>query len=84
MAEFYELWRDAKRCPIEKFRPFAIVEGKLWAPAYIKDRWRVLELDLSVALDGASQVFCLAGDQKNLVSFVHEAMKRRQPRVRAT
>ena len=51
------------------------VKGQLWAPAYIKDRWRVLELDLEVARRGAWNVFSLAGDGTNIMSFVRAAIE---------
>ena len=76
MPQFEELWAQAKRYRIEAFKPFALVNGQLWAPAYIKGKYRILELDMSVARDGAGQVFGLAGDAQNIVSFVHAAMKR--------
>lgn len=74
--QFEELWAEAKRYRIEEFKPFAIVGGQLWAPAYIKDKWRVLELDLNVARMGAGQVFALAADANNVVSMVHAAIGR--------
>lgn len=75
MPQFQELWAGAKHYRIEEFQPFAIVGGQLWAPAYIKEKWRILELDLGVARDGAGQVFALTGS-RNIVSFVHAALKR--------
>ena len=80
MLQFEEQWRDAKSYRIEAFKPFGRVSGQLWAPAYFNNRWRLLTLDFDVACDGARQVFTLAGDAKNIVSFVQEAMKRREDR----
>ncbi len=74
--EFKELWAQAKRYRIEEFKPFAIVGGKLWAPAYIKGKYRILELDMNVARMGAGQVFALAADAHNIISLVHAAMER--------
>ena len=76
-AQFEDMWRDAKRYRIEEFKPFGVIGGVLWAPALIRDRWRILELHLDVARDGASQVFSLVGNGANVVSLVHAALKRR-------
>lgn len=83
VASFEETWAGAKRYRIEQFKPFALVgenRTTLWAPAYIRDRWRILELDLDVAKQGASNVFVLANDAGNIVSFVKAAIARRTPR----
>lgn len=76
MVAFEDAWRESKRYRIEEFKPFALVNGQLWAPAYIKNKWRILELDMSVAKNGAGQVFALAGDARNIFSFVHAAASR--------
>ena len=82
MPQFEELWAQAKRYRIEAFKPFALVNGQLWAPAYIKNKWRILTLDLDTARQGAGNVFALCGDGGNVVSLVRAAMKRRdRPRM---
>lgn len=76
MSPFENEWRENKRLIIGDFAPFGLVGGKLWAPAWIKDRWRVLELDLDVARKGAANVFALAGDGSNVVSLFQAVMRR--------
>ena len=77
MPRVEEVFERAKQYDIERFGTFELVDGRLWAPAYIKNKWRILTLDLDTARQGAGNVFALCGDGGNVVSLVRAAMKRR-------
>lgn len=66
-----------KRYHVEDFRPFYIKEGQLWAPAYIKGRWRVLTAEPAIALKGTGIALGVLCDSGRILPFVRNAVKRR-------
>lgn len=77
MPEFAEKWAEAKHYKVEALRPFGVVAGQLWVPTYVKERWRIFEVDLDLARTGAGNVFGLIGHRgENIVPLFKAALGR--------